>query len=144
MQKMKIIIEKYSSLFFHYSVTMSELNYDMRLTTWNLTWRHIERFLRPAVPDMNVRRMLPTLLRDVVPSIPTMEPLTIPATGAFTVLNSSLIFCLQSQKKSGIKDESHMQKSKYLKWLKPINITYTNKQLAINYKTIIRSRERNK
>lgn len=105
MQKMKIITEKYSSLFFHYSVTMSELNYDMRLTTWNLTWRHIERFLRPAVPDMNVRRMLPTLLRDVVPSIPTMEPLTIPATGAFTVLNSSLIFCLQSQKKSGIKDE---------------------------------------
>lgn len=105
MQKMKIITEKYSSLFSHYSVTMSELNYDMRLTTWNLTWRHIERFLRPAVPDMNVRRMLPTLLRDVVPSIPTMEPLTIPATGAFTVLNSSLIFCLQSQKKSGIKDE---------------------------------------
>ena len=68
---------------------------DKWLTTWNFTWRHIERFLRPAVPDMKVRRMLPTLLREVDPSIPTMEPLTIPATGAFTVLKSSLMFCLQ-------------------------------------------------
>jgi hypothetical protein len=46
---------------------------------------------------MNVRRMLPTLLREVEPSIPTMEPLTIPATGALTVLKSSLMFCLQQK-----------------------------------------------
>ena len=55
----------------------------------------MERFFSPAVPDMNVRRMLPTLFSEVDPSIPTMDPLTIPATGAFTVLNNSFMFCLQ-------------------------------------------------
>ena len=64
-------------------------------STWNLTCKHIDRFLSPAVPDINVLLILPTLRNDVDPSIPTIDPLTIPATGAFTLLKSSFIFCLK-------------------------------------------------
>jgi len=72
-------------------------NQQGELTTWNLTWRHMDLFLRPAVPDMNVLRMLPTRRSVFDPSMPTMEPLTSPPTGAFTLLNSSLMFDLQKQ-----------------------------------------------
>lgn len=67
------------------------------LTTWNFTCKHMDRFLSPAVPDIKVLLMLPTLLREVDPSIPTMEPLTIPPTGAFTLLNNSLMLALKQK-----------------------------------------------
>ena len=55
----------------------------------------MDRFLSPAVPDMNVRLILPTRLKVVEPSMPTIDPLTIPPTGAFTLLNNSFILDLQ-------------------------------------------------
>jgi hypothetical protein len=55
----------------------------------------MDRFLRPAVPDMKVRLILPTLLSEVEPSIPTMDPLTIPPTGALTLLKSSFMLALE-------------------------------------------------
>ena len=46
---------------------------DAKLTTLNLTCRHTDFFLIPACPDTNVLLMLPTLFRDVVPSLTDRE-----------------------------------------------------------------------
>ena len=40
--------------------------------------------------------MLPTRLKVLDPSIPTIDPLTMPPTGAFTLLNNSLMLGLKN------------------------------------------------
>ena len=59
------------------------------LTAWNLTWMQTDFFLSATVPDMKVRRMLPTRLREVDPSMPATDPLTMPPTDPFSVPNSA-------------------------------------------------------
>lgn len=66
-----------------------------QLTTWNLTWMQMDFFFRAAVPDMNVLLMLPTRRSDVDPSMPAMEPLTMPPTVPLMLPNSWLRAGLQ-------------------------------------------------
>jgi hypothetical protein len=48
-------------------------------------------FLSATVPDMKVLRMLPTLRSDAEPSMPAMEPLTMPPTELLMLPNNWLM-----------------------------------------------------